>query len=145
MQTNFIRPDTTRELNGTEIQENKNVLYEEVESLKTGSYSHVNCPTYKTVWQFSISEVFGLFGLKKSLLFRLSQASYATCLPRLIVIYCNSLVLNKDDNPTIIEDKLYISHDYFKEWIACADNEVFESEMLDLIIQRLETEVIFSH
>lgn len=145
MQTNFIKPGNARELNSSEVQENRNVLYEEVEYLKSGSYSNVNCPTYKTVWQFSISEVFELFGLKKSLLFRLSQASCVTDLPKLVVIYCNSLVINKDDNPTVIEDKLYLSHDYFKEWISCSNNEAFESEMLELIIQKLGTEVTFSH
>lgn len=140
----FIRPALPDKITFDQIQHNISAALNEVNSFVSKASISARRPTYKTVRQFSIDEVFHLFGLKQSALFRLTQSEYSKILPSVIVVYCN---FNSDDNdqPIVIDDKLFISHTYFSNWINNPANEAYEVEMLNLIMFNLEIKTAISH
>ncbi len=145
MESLFIRPVLPGKISNDQVQKNISIVLREGELLKSSFNTLGKNPTYRTVGQFSFGEVFFLFGLKPSTLFRITQSSYAQDLPNLVVIHCNAMAIKTDNNPVIIEDKLFISHDYFVTWISSSDNEVFETEMLKLIMHKVEIKTTFSN
>lgn len=144
MESLFIRPALPDKINCAQIQHNIKIAMNEVNSFVSNPSIAARRPIYKTVRQFSIDEVFHLFGLKKSALFRLTQSEYSRMLPSVIVIYCNSNI-QENDQPMVIDDKLFISHTYFTSWISNPENETYEAEMLNLIMQNIEIKSVISH
>lgn len=140
----FIRPALPDKISFDQIQDNISAAMNEVKSFVSKASISARRPTYKTVRRFSIDEVFHLFGLKQCALFRLTQSEYSKMLPSVIVIYCNSNS-DENDNPVVIDDKLFISHTYFSDWINNPENEVYQAEMLKLIMQNLEIKTVISH
>ncbi len=60
-----IRPIIPNNISSAHVQENIRVIFKEVDSLKSNSSFSGKSPTYRTVRQFSIYEVFVLFWIKK--------------------------------------------------------------------------------
>ena len=102
-------------------------------------------PVYRTVGEFSVDDFFERFELMQSTLFRLTQSSYSKFLPKIVVFHCTSAELNGNEMPSLIDDELFISHEYFKAWVSSMDNETFEKGLLKLIIRKIELEPSFKN
>lgn len=144
MEQSLIHPVLPDKISGEQVQHNICVALSEAECLKKHSNAFSNRPTYKTVRQFSIGEVFYLFGLRKSPLYRLTQSEYQTRLPKVIVVYCTAHT-EEYVAPIIVDEKLFIAHNYFRDWISCEDNEAYEVEMLNIIMSKIQISMQHSH
>lgn len=102
-------------------------------------------PVYRTVGEYSVDEFFERFGLMQSTLFRLTKSPYSKFLPKIVVFHCTSAELNGNEMPSLIDDELFISHEYFKAWISSSNNETFEKGLLKLIIRKIELEPSFKN
>lgn len=145
MDSRIIYPDKPEKIDSTRVQQNIISVIQEIDSIKSFSGSTSNKPIYKTVKQFSFEKVFAFFGMENTPLFRLTQSRYSNLLPKLIVIHCNIHSTLEDDEPVIIDDKLFISHMYFKKWISGSDTKFYESKMLDLIMSQIDLPVTLTN
>ena len=146
MDTLFFRPRNSDDISRVQVQNNINLACDEFALLRSFHTKPSSGPIYKTVDQFSVEDVFKLFGLRKTSLFRLTQSSHSKFLPTVIVIYCNLSIDDTDDDvPRLVEDKLFISHHYFKMWLNSEDNEDFEKEILELITAQIGTETAYKN
>jgi len=137
MEKIFIGPDESGKITQITTKQNIDLALEEIQNLNNRSFKNILRPIYKTLWEFSFENLFVIFGLKHSVLYRLTKSQYSKFLPNLIVVHhVNSD--EADDAPLLVERKLFVPHNYFKNWLLSSDNELFEEQILELILSQIQ-------
>ncbi len=132
--------DLSGEVGEDQIRQNICTVLAEIRGLEIQSKASLRTiPSYRVLHQVNLDEVFLLYGLKKSVLYRLTQSPYMHDLSQVVVFYGNGLSIDHIDEPAIIGDKLFISHDFFKKWIGGSSHDSCEQALLAMINQNSDT------
>lgn len=141
----FKEPDESGAVKRTQILNNIELIMSEIRLLNNHAISSRISPVYRTMQEFEIQEFFDLFGLKETPFLRLSKSKYLNMLPSLIIVHCSNFPNDSDDEPKLIDDRLFISHEYFQAWVTSKNNERFENELLQLTLMYLNTTSNYSN
>lgn len=125
------------------IEKNIDLALNEIQNLNTKVRKNNLRPTYKTLWQFSFETFFVFFGLQKSVLYRLTKTQYSNFLPNLIVVH-NESSNETGDLPVLIERRLFVPDNYFRDWLLSSDNEGFEKQILELVLSQMQASTLQS-
>jgi len=138
MTNEYIYPGNSGPLTPDQTRQNINVACLEMGEAVNSNNFYKGFPVYKTLRQFRLRSVYELFGLPKTPLFRLASSGHAEHIPNLIIIHCNNVRDDNEHSPKIIENRLFISQLYFRNWITTREPEKFETELLNLIVRQID-------
>lgn len=141
----FNEPDENGNISSEQVINNIDTIKREINFLNRKSYNLRDFPVYRTIKEFSLERFCLLFGLKQTAIFRLTKSTHADKLPRLVVIHCNGLSYNDDKTPQIIDDKLFISQQYFQEWLDSNNDERFVIALTALFLNELSIQSYYEN
>jgi len=139
MSNEYIYPGNSGPLSPDQTRQNIKIACLEMGEVANNSNFYKGFPVYRTLKQFKLSSVYELFGLPKTPLCKLAFSGHAEYIPNLVVIHCNSLCDEIEHMPKIIENRIFISQLYFKNWIMARNPETFEADLLNLIVRQIES------
>lgn len=131
--------DASHEMLKMQVTQNIEFVLKELEAFAKPANSFNSNPTYKTLFSLNLASFYERFGSEKTKLFRLTATPYLENLPHLCVVHTVPELQAHEDCAMLIEDKIFISHQYFKEWLIAKDKDLYEKEILDLILSSLDT------
>lgn len=99
-------------------------------------------PTYKTLFKLGLEAFYQRFSTEKTNLFRLTQTHYHTTLPELCIVHTIPELDDQKDRPLLIDGVIFISHQYFKNWLVAMDKDLYEKEILELILSSLNMNIL---
>lgn len=127
-----------------QVLENIEIVLKELDAFAKPINSSKQQPIYKTLFRLNLSSFYERFSAENTKLFRLTQTHYLDNLPELCVVHTIPELEAHKDCALLIEDKIFISHQYFKNWLIAEDKDLFEKEILELILSSLETGMKYS-
>ncbi len=140
----FKESNNSGKLKNAQVLNNIKLIMSEINMLNSQVVSSRLSPVYRTIQEFEIQEFFDCFGLRETPFLRLSKSRHLHTLPILIIVHCSAFLI-EDDEPKLIDNKLYISHEYFQSWIESKDNEIFENGLLQLTLSYLNIRSDYSN
>lgn len=124
--------------------ENIEFVLKELEAVSKTSNNRSQHPTYKTLFRLNFAFFYERFGETKTNLFKLTNTHYLDRLPELCVVHTIPELEQHKDCPLLIEDIIFISHQYFKDWLISTDKDFYEREILELILSNLEIDINYA-
>lgn len=95
-------------------------------------------PTYRTLFSLNFEGFYDRFGSENTKLFRLTKTHLLEHLPQLCIVHTIPELEENQDCPILVKDKIFISHQYFRNWLIAEDKDAYEKEILELILSSLE-------
>jgi len=135
--------DPKPSLSGPQIQvmENIEFLIKELDAYSKPANRFNTQPTYKTLFRYNFASFYERFGAEKTKLFRLTQTHYQERLPELCVVHTIPELEAHEDGALFIKGTIFISHKYFKNWLIAEDKDLYEREILELILSSLDLDI----
>lgn len=126
-------------MSSAEINQNIQIALRFLEKSETISDSFKTCPVYKKIARFSLRSFFYHFGVTTTPLFKLIQTEEERDIPDIVVITCSNSMDGEDEPPIMLNDDIYMTATFFREWISALDAEGFEKPVLDLVLSNVQT------
>lgn len=124
-----------------QVIENIEFILKELDSF-ADSVKRLNTqPVYKTIFRLNLASFYERFGVEKTKLFRLTKTHYLENMPELCVVHAIPEVEADEDCALLIEDKMLISHQYLKNWLMAKDKDLYEKEILELVLSGLDMNI----
>lgn len=131
--------DASHEMLKMQVTQNIEFILKELEAFAKPANSFNSSPTYKTLFSLNLASFYERFGSETTKLYRLTKTHYIQNLPHICVVHTIPELKAHEDRALLIEDKIFISHQYFKKWLIAEDKDLYEKEILDLILSSLDT------
>ena len=135
----LIRPDTVREMSSAEVNQNIQIALNHLKKSENISDSFKKYPVYKKLTSFSLRSFFYNFGATNTPLCKFIQTKNEKDMPNIVVISCSNNVAGGDDTPILLNDDIYITDTFFREWISSIDKAVSEKPVLNLVLAKVRT------
>lgn len=124
-----------------QVIENIEFVLKELEAFaKPANNLHLQ-PVYKTLFRLNFASFYERFGAERTKLFRFTNMYYLNSLPEICVVHTVPELEAHKDCALLIEEKIFISHQYFKNWLVAEDKDLFEKEILELILSSLDVDI----
>ena len=127
-----------------QVTENIEFFLKELEAYARPANSFNPQPSYKTLFKLGLASFYERFCVEKTNLFRLTQTYYQSALPELCIVHTIPQLDEQKDRPLLIDGVIFISHQYFKNWLVAMDKDSYEKDILDLILSSFNMNAISS-
>lgn len=117
-----------------QVTENIEFVLKELEACARSANAFNPQPSYKTLFRLGLASFYERFCTEKTNLFRLTQTHYQNNLPELCIVHTIPELDEQKDRPLLIDGVIFISHQYFKNWLVAKDKDSYEKEILELIL-----------
>lgn len=125
-----------------QVTENIEFVLKELEACTRPENSLNPQPSYKTLFRLGLASFYERFCAEKTKLFRLTQTHYHNTLPELCIVHTIPELDEQKDRPLLIDGVIFISHQYFKNWLVAVDKDLYEKEILELILSSLNMNIL---